>query len=740
MPDAFAQLEDQDIDSRVVLDYTSRDFTAIRAQLVGLAKGLMPEWETAGEPADFGTTLLEIFAYMGDVMHFYIDRVASEAFLGSALRQSSVLYIANMLGYTPIGQQSAMVTLQFNLDQNAPDEITIPVGTRVHNTASNADDLIVFETDTEIKLPWVDTAGSKWWQATGYATEGIVQHDQLLGVSLGTPNTELIIPDKGVVHGSVKISTREGFQVVEWAYITDLSLARPTQPVFTVYRDEQDFTHVVFGDNASGRTPPVQAQVYVTYRYGVGAEANLLAPGAINTVINTSDQDWWGLTVTNTSNPLGGADPESVDAMRQSIPRAAGRIKNRAVTLHDYADLALQVPGVAKSEALGSVYTAVRVRIAPTGGQGDDAYITRLCADVERYMEDKVIIGSRVYAEPRTMAELWTNVYIRILVHVQLGYNRTSVRTRVDATVRQTLAFDSVDFCQFVTIGQIYRAALAVEGVEWCEVTWLSANPPPVGLNSATDAVLFNSTWKHDIIITVADPGTGKYRFDHATTPTNIMFSAVDSTAANQVTNLMNLRAGDQIFWRPTANSSWRLLTVTGVPVNTGSIWIRVPVSQPETSDVVTLPPDGTVASFDFKRPALQEIFDIETDDLHIPRIAPETAILTANVSSAGVLTTNVATLTTSVAHKMLVGMTIDVTGVPTNVYNGRFVITGVPSVSTLTYTVTSGVLTNTTTNGLGIITTVNLPESVADYPTLTVEERTHDGLWVIADGGLTGT
>ena len=28
-------------------------------------------------------------------MHFYIDRTASEAFLGSAIRQQSVLYIAN---------------------------------------------------------------------------------------------------------------------------------------------------------------------------------------------------------------------------------------------------------------------------------------------------------------------------------------------------------------------------------------------------------------------------------------------------------------------------------------------------------------------------------------------------------------------------------------------------------------------------------------------------------------------
>src|SRR4029079_2753395 len=130
---------------------------------------------------------------------------------------------------------------------------------------------------------------------------------------------------------------------------------------------------------------PVNAEMFVTYRCGVGAEANLLGPGAINTVINASGDDWWGVTVTNTKNPVGGTDPESIDAMRQSIPRAAARIKNRAITLHDYADMALQVPGVAKSVAHGTVYTAVRVKIAPTAGQGDDAYIQRLCQEVEAY-------------------------------------------------------------------------------------------------------------------------------------------------------------------------------------------------------------------------------------------------------------------------------------------------------------------------------------------------------------------
>ena len=41
----------------------------------------MPEWKTAGEAADFGTLMMELFAYMGDTLNFYIDRTASEAFL-----------------------------------------------------------------------------------------------------------------------------------------------------------------------------------------------------------------------------------------------------------------------------------------------------------------------------------------------------------------------------------------------------------------------------------------------------------------------------------------------------------------------------------------------------------------------------------------------------------------------------------------------------------------------------------
>ena len=400
-----------------------------------------------------------------------------------------------MLGYRPIGQQAASVGLEFRriapADPEHPDPaVTLPVGTRVYNETDNADDLVVFELNQEVTLVPGQTIPDPAVlpvQLPIFATEGITVRDSLLGVSKGAPNGEFRIIDKGVVFNTVSVRSNEGGQTLSWAFVTDLSLARPTQAVFTTFLDDQDYTHVVFGDNASGRIPPVNAELYVTYRFGRGAMANDLGPGAINTIASSTAPgvDLWDISVSNLASPLGGTDPETVDAMRQSIPRAAARIKSRAVTLNDYADLAMQVPGVAKSVAHGTVYTAVHVRIAPQEGQADSTYMQRLINDVEYYMKDKVIVGSTVYAEPVDVNELWMNTYIRVLVHVTEGFNRTSVHQQVESVIRQALNFNAVDFGTSVTIGKVYRAALAVQGVEWCELMWLDTSEPTLSQDKA---------------------------------------------------------------------------------------------------------------------------------------------------------------------------------------------------------------------------------------------------------------
>lgn len=470
--------------NRVVLDYTSRDFAAIRSQLIGLAKGYMPEWETAGEAGDFGTLLLELFAHMGDVMHYYIDRTASEAFLGTAVRRQSVMYIADMLGYKPIGQQAASVILQFSMDAATPSalgltgeaadnyQVTLPAGTRVTNTSNSTGTQIVFETDVAVVLQPGDSA------VEVFATEGVTVQGESLGNSKGQPNATYMVPNTGIITGSVDVVSREGGNVIRWSNVSDISLARPTQSAFTTYLDDENRTFILFGDNSSGRIPPIGAELYVSYRYGVGGSANSLGIGSLTTLISPPSVESWGISVTNGAPPIGGADPETVESMRYSIPKSTGRLKSRAVTLNDYADLALQVPGVAKAIAYGTLYTAVYVRLAPVGGAANNSYMERLIASVEAYLSDKVLVGTRVFAEPGNIEDLWTDAYMRVTVHVQPAYNRTQVRKTVESTVRAVFSFDNVDFGSRVTLGQVYRAILAVQGVEWAEVKWLDTRPP----------------------------------------------------------------------------------------------------------------------------------------------------------------------------------------------------------------------------------------------------------------------
>ena len=64
----------------VSVDYTSRDYYAIREELIERVKTRIPEW-SGNDSSDFGVALIEAFAYMGDIANYYIDRIANEAFI-----------------------------------------------------------------------------------------------------------------------------------------------------------------------------------------------------------------------------------------------------------------------------------------------------------------------------------------------------------------------------------------------------------------------------------------------------------------------------------------------------------------------------------------------------------------------------------------------------------------------------------------------------------------------------------
>src|SRR5713226_2204268 len=85
-------------DNRQVIDYLVRDYESFRQALINLIPAKLPEWTDRSE-ADFGIVLLELFAYMADIISYYQDRIANEAFLNTAQERQSVLNHLKLIGY-----------------------------------------------------------------------------------------------------------------------------------------------------------------------------------------------------------------------------------------------------------------------------------------------------------------------------------------------------------------------------------------------------------------------------------------------------------------------------------------------------------------------------------------------------------------------------------------------------------------------------------------------------------------
>src|SRR5262245_32722949 len=112
------------------IDYTDKDFRSLRAAMLRLAQQRLPEW-TDQSPADLGILLVDLFAYVGDVITYYQDRIASELFPSTATERASVVDLLRLIGYelataTPA---AADLTLTFPTPPG-PLTVVVPHGAR----------------------------------------------------------------------------------------------------------------------------------------------------------------------------------------------------------------------------------------------------------------------------------------------------------------------------------------------------------------------------------------------------------------------------------------------------------------------------------------------------------------------------------------------------------------------------------------------------------------------------------
>lgn len=495
------------------VDYTSRDYAAIRDDMISLIPYFLPEW-TSTDASDFGITLIELFAYEGDKQNYYIDRAANEGFIATATQRSSVLSIANMLGYTPSTGTPATVTLTFS--NGTSSSITVPAATQVATTTTvnGVSTQIVFETDTSVTVSANSSNTVSATQGKTYFYEHVGDSDGTANQVFALSNNPLISKTSNVIVGTLVGGVPTGTAYTEVPYLID---AGYNDPSYSVSTDADGISYINFGDGISGRIPPTNG-IYVTYRVGGGAAGNV-GPSTLAYQLNNVVA---GLRVNNLASAAGGADPETTDSIRFNTPYSLTAL-NRAVSLADYAALSVQVPSISKAIAdSGSSYNSIILYIAPFGDNslgtpGVDSSgnptttFTNASNALVTYLTDKTPATTTVTINP----PVYVPINISLTAYLLPQYKQSDVTASINSVLQSLFDFTNVIFAEQVVLQYVHTAIGSISGIDYADISLLTrADATFTGDISASSSTISNVSSFNNVAVgqqlalTVGSSGT----------------------------------------------------------------------------------------------------------------------------------------------------------------------------------------------------------------------------------------
>lgn len=99
------------------ISYLAKDYQTFRRLMLGRMAQIMPDWRERN-PADLGITLVESLAFTADRLSYAQDAVATESYLATARRRSSVRRHARLVDYRMHDGANARVWIQVETDTN----------------------------------------------------------------------------------------------------------------------------------------------------------------------------------------------------------------------------------------------------------------------------------------------------------------------------------------------------------------------------------------------------------------------------------------------------------------------------------------------------------------------------------------------------------------------------------------------------------------------------------------------
>ncbi len=311
------------------IQITDLDFNDIKTNLRNFLKSqdALKDYNFEGSAL---SVLLDILSYNTQYNAYYLNMVANEMFLDSAIQRESVVSLAKLLNYTPKSAIAPEATINVLVNQVTDASLTLPKNTPFLSENLDGINYGFVATDSST----VAVSGQQALFSNVTIKQGIVASISYQVDSTTNPTYTFSIPEENVDTTTLLVSVQQSVSNTTYEIFTkasDVLLLTGDSTVYFLQEGVSGLYEINFGDGILGKKLVDGNIVNLSY-----LSTNGSASAGANSFINMDAIGGFSnVSVTSVQPASYGQDKESISSIKFQAPKSFSAQK-RAVTKEDY--------------------------------------------------------------------------------------------------------------------------------------------------------------------------------------------------------------------------------------------------------------------------------------------------------------------------------------------------------------------------------------------------------------------
>jgi len=283
------------------------------------------------------SVLLDLLAYNTHYMGYYMNMIANEMFIDTAVSRASVVSHAKLLGYTPRSRVASQATINVTFQEvvgGSNSVMTLPRFTRFSSSPKDSNNYVFVTSEQKIVNKNQDdefvfeNVKIKEGQPSGFTFVYNAQTNS---------KQSFVLPDSGIDTSTLEVRVQKSAQLSEQEVFTlaeDATEVSSNAAVFYLEENRNGLYQIYFGDGVIGKSLTDGNIVICSYIVTSGSPAN----GIRQFKLSDNPKPGSVVTIELLTESSSGKLEESVDDIKFTAPKSF-IAQNRAVTKNDYIAL-----------------------------------------------------------------------------------------------------------------------------------------------------------------------------------------------------------------------------------------------------------------------------------------------------------------------------------------------------------------------------------------------------------------